>query len=453
MVHLKQPQLSGLGRNPAAPVDIMVRLAAHAAGRHGLEMRKGQLPDAVVEALLTHGGSDAAVVLHGRRVSPAMRRRIAVHPDPAIRNAFADFVRTMVERGAPMRIEDLVEAYDRPPLELAAGSDPKLRAMVAVAWRDRPMAVQLALLTDPDPGVRAAATRSEHPEVPEKLYEHCLADPAVQANVARRLPLTPDQFAGLLTTGEEAVLHAVAGNPHLTADMVAHLLDSKDPAVRVAVAYSRHTTPQTRDRLLALVEAEDQAGSDEAALALHWSHHSPSWLRDTPLAERLTYLQCPHAVFRRELAAGRDLPDEAWAQLDDDPDVSVRRAAAHRPNTPPRVLLRLLRAHGEVSHVRPLLVDHPNFPRQALRGFVDEPDPRVRVLALKDPELPVAELRQLVACEESFLRAGTARHPNITTELLTLLLTDPEPRVVDDAAANPGLPRTQMDRILARAGL
>ncbi|WP_369776409.1 hypothetical protein [Streptomyces sp. R33] len=219
------------------------------------------------------------------------------------------------------------------------------------------------------------------------------------------------------------------------------------------MAYNRHTAPQTRDRLLARVEAEDAAGSDAAAFALHWSPYSPSWLRDAPLAERLTYLQCPHAVFRREVAAGRDLPDEAWSQLDADPDVSVRRAAAHRPSTPPHVLLKLLRTHGEVSHVRPLLVDHPNFPRQALRGFMDEPDPRVRVLALKDPELPVADLRQLAACADSFLRAGTARHPNITTELLELLLADPEPKVADDAAANPALPRAQMDRILARAGL
>jgi hypothetical protein len=130
-------------------VDVLVRLAPHKAGRHGLETRKGQLPDAVVEALLTHGGKDSAVLLHGGRVSPAMRHRIAEHPDPTIRDAHADFIRTMVELGAPMGIEDLVEAYGRPPAELAAASGPKLRTMAAEAWRDRPMAVQLALLTDP----------------------------------------------------------------------------------------------------------------------------------------------------------------------------------------------------------------------------------------------------------------------------------------------------------------
>ncbi|MEU8621639.1 hypothetical protein [Streptomyces sp. NPDC048623] len=56
MTSLSHPQLSGLGRNPAAPEDLLVRLAAHSSGRGGLSSRHGRLPDAVVEALLTHGG-------------------------------------------------------------------------------------------------------------------------------------------------------------------------------------------------------------------------------------------------------------------------------------------------------------------------------------------------------------------------------------------------------------
>ncbi|MFC0843717.1 hypothetical protein ACFH04_08285 [Streptomyces noboritoensis] len=453
MVHLKQPQVSGLGRNPAAPVEVMVRLATHAAGRHGLTMRKGQLPDAVAEALLTYGGSDSAVSLHGHRISPAMRRRIAGHRDPAIRDAYADFIRYSVDVGVSLGIEALVEVYGRAPAELAVSSDPKLRAMVAKSWRDRPMAVQVALLNDADPGVRGAATWEEHPGVPPEYYERCLADPAVQANVARRLPLTFVQFEQLLATESKSVLRAVARNPYLTAGMMARLQNSADPYVRVAVAYSRHVTPGTRDRLLALVAAEEAAGSTDAYVALHWSHYEPSWLQDAPLAERLTYLDCPHAVFRNVLARSPDLPDEAWKRLDDDPDVFVRRTAARRPDTPPQILLRLLRSHGETSHIRPLLVDHPNFPRQALRGFVDEADPRVRVLALEDPDLPVVQLRRLAACEDPFLRRRVARHPNVTAELLEQLLADPDPNVADDAAANPVLPRAQMDQILTAAGL
>ncbi|MEU9749373.1 hypothetical protein [Streptomyces niveus] len=76
-------------------------LATHKAGRHGISLRRGRLEDAVVEALLTHGDDNTAMSLHGDRISPEMRRRIAEHPDPAIRDAHTGFVRDMVERKVP----------------------------------------------------------------------------------------------------------------------------------------------------------------------------------------------------------------------------------------------------------------------------------------------------------------------------------------------------------------
>ncbi|MFG2342217.1 hypothetical protein [Streptomyces yangpuensis] len=131
----------------------------------------------------------------------------------------------------------------------------------------------------------------------------------------------------------------------------------------------------------------------------------------------------------------------------------MRHTAARRPDTPPDVLLRQVRDHGDFHHVGPLTTDHPNFPRRALRGFLDEADPWLRALALRDTELSAADLRRLAACEESFLRSGVARHPKVTAELLEALLADPEPRVAHAAAACPALPRPRMDRILAEAGL
>ncbi|MFB7337777.1 hypothetical protein ACFC00_40210 [Streptomyces adustus] len=190
------------------------------------------------------------------------------------------------------------------------------------------------------------------------------------------------------------------------------------------------------------MEPEKPTGSVDAWIALDRSSYEPGWLRDTPLAERLTCRDCPHAVFRRVLAADRDLPDEAWRRLDNDPDVLCPQLAA--PTAPPHVLVRLLRAHGDVCHVRPLLVDHSNFASQTLRAFVDKADLRVRVLVLQDPELPVPGLRRFADCEEGFLDAGVAGHPDIVTELLERLLADREPKVADTPAATPVLPRAQM---------
>lgn len=135
--------------------------------------------------------------------------------------------------------------------------------------------------------------------------------------------------------------------------------------------------------------------------------------------------------------------------MDDDPDIKVRRTAARRPGTPPEVLERLVRAHGDEFHIRPPLVDHSNFPRHTLRTFADEPDPRVRYVALREPELPVAALRRLAAAPEPFLRRGVAGHPQVSDALLDQFLSDPTPDVADAAAANPVLRCTRMYGILS----
>ena len=449
MTSHRHPRLSGLARNPAAPEDVLVRLAAHPAGRHGLALRREQLADAVVEALLTQDGADVAMKLREDWISPRMRRRIAEHPDPAIRDGRADFVRQMVDSGVGVDIVLLEETYGAPRTVLAGARDPRLRAAVARSWHDRPMTVQAALLADPDAQVRTAATVRAQPGVPPEWTDRCLADPAVRANVARYVPLTLDQFAELMRTEDEEIRQAVAGNPHLSAEMVARLLEVDDPCVRVAVAQSRHVDAETRNQLYALVEAEREAGGIAARVALDWSFSEPSWLREAPLDERLTYLDCHQPEFRRVLASCHDLPEEAWRRLDNDPDVGVRRTAARRPDTPPDVLERLVRAHGDAFHVRPPLVEHPNFPRHTLRTLATEPDPHVRYVALRDPELPVTALHQLAAAPEPFLRRGVARHPRATAALLNQLLSDPTPDVADDAAANPVLRCTRMYGILS----
>ena len=450
MTNLAHPRLSGLGRNPAAPRDVLVRLVAHRAGRSGLTQRPGRLEDAVVEALLAHGDRRSSVTLYGDRVSPEMRRRIAEHPDPEIRDAYPDFVRDMVERGVPLGLDDLELVYARPRDALARAEDPNLRAAIANVWHDRPPAVQAELLADPDPRVRAAATRHERPGIPPEWRERCLADPAVRANAASRVPLTAEQFERLVRSGDEGVLTAVADNPHLSAEMAARLADVDHPSVRIAAALSRHVDAATRDRLYALVEAEYANGSLEAEMALYWYPAEPGWLRETPLDERLAYLDCPHTVFRRVLASCHDLPEEAWRRLDDDPDPVVRQTAALRPDAPPDVLERLVREHGDIRPGPPL-VEHSNFPRHALRTFVDETDPRVRRLALHDPELPARDLERLAA--DPSLRGGVAAHPNATDALLDRLLSDPDHNVADNAAANPALPLDRMYRILVAAGL
>ncbi|MBO0867679.1 MAG: hypothetical protein J2P15_03860 [Micromonosporaceae bacterium] len=453
MTHLRYPRLSGLGTNPAAPDDILVRLAAHPAGRHGIALRQGNLADVVVEALLAHGGRDAAEGLHGDRISAAMHRRIAEHPDPEIRTAFADSVREMVALRISMPVNVLEEAYGEPRERLVTAEDANLRAVVASSWSGRPPEVQVELLADREPSVRAAATESPTPGVPPQWRDRCLADPATRTNVARYLPMTLDQAAHLVAIEDRDLRRAVAANPHLTAEIVDLLVEIEDPVVRVGVAHSRHLDAATRDRLYADVVAQRDAGSTEAWVALSWNFPEPGWLRGEPLTVRLGYLDCPQVAFRKVLASCPDLPPEAWQRLDNDSSVAVRRIAARRPETAPEVLERLVRENGDDYNVRPLLVEHPHFPRHRLRTLAEDPNPHARYAALQDRALPLDALRRLAAAPEPWLRRAVARHPNADPALLDRLLTDRGPEIADDAAGNPVLPLARMYRILAEAQL
>jgi hypothetical protein len=377
-----------------------------------------------------------------------MRRRIAEHPNPAIRDGFSSFIRLMVEREVSVRVPDLEEAYGRDRSLLIHDPDPKLRAALASEWRDRPMQVQVELLDDPDPLVRAAATLDGQPGVPAGHLERCLADPATRSNVARYAPLTVDQIRRLLEEPGDEISAAVATNPTLPAGALPIMISAEDPSLWLAAAYSRGVDVETRDRLIAAVHAEAEAGNLKADIALNWRLVEPTWLREAPEQVRMSYVDCPHVVFRRVVASSRDLPGEAWRRLDNDPDPGVRRTAARRPGTPADVLEQLVRSYGDVDAVRPMLIEHPNFPRHRLQTFVDETNVMVRYLALYDPDLPTETLRRLASDPNPWLRRWAARHLRLTPDLFDQLLADTDRDVIDDAAANPSLPQSHMYRIL-----
>ena len=195
------------------------------------------------------------------------------------------------------------------------------------------------------------------------------------------------------------------------------------------------------------------AGNIDAKVALEWNSLEPDWVRELPLPARLAYLDSTRVVFRRALAASTDLPPHAWHRLDRDPDRTVRHLAALRPDVPPAVLEQFVRTYADNDPHLPSLVDHPSFPRDRLRSFADESDPRVRRVALKDPSLPVHLLVHLAHDPDVGVRRATASHPGLDPALIDALLADDDTDVVSNTASNPALPATQVQRILADAGL
>ncbi|BCJ70083.1 hypothetical protein [Polymorphospora rubra] len=449
----RRPALLGLADNPALPEALLIRLAGDREAARALARRSGILPDPVVEVMLGHRDDRVLYLLGPHLVSAAMLARIADHPDPAVRDARAGLFRDFTERGVTTGIDDLEEAYGRSRSTLAGDPDHRIRAAVAETWWDRPADVQAALLADPVPAVRSAAARHRRPGVPPELWAACLTDPATRAHVAAYADLTTDRAMELATDPEHDVRTAVARNPTLSAEAVTVLTADPHPFVRGSIWLHRLVDEATRDRLLAQLADEAKAGDITANVALNWSFAEPEWLLDEPVATRLAYVDSPHVVFRRVLARSRDLPAPAWRRLDHDHDLLVRWYAAMRPDAPPALLLRLYRDHGDDDRQLASLRKHPDFPWAALRALADDPQPRVRALALADPDLPADLVARLAGDAATAVRRAAAEHHGLDPTVLAAMLTDEDDDVVRAAAANPRLPVASMHRIVDSAGL
>lgn len=447
--------LQSLAGNPAAPEDVLVRLARdpHLAGL--VATRGGELPDAVTETIVGH--HDPALIRSLSRrgnVSAAKARQLADHPVAAVRHAWRDAPRQRLADDPHLTIGELEQQLGMSRSELACHRDPVVRAAVARCWFDPPADVHRALLTDPDPGVRTAAVSPRHPQVPEDLQPEFLRDPHTRAVLARYAQLTDEQSTALAKDPDPEVRTGLAHHPALPPATRELLFLDPDELVQLTILQHPSLTEEERIRRYGSCRAAAAAGDEVAKLAAEFFDvFAPDWLRAAPLERRLAYLDSPFAAFREVVAWSRDLPPEAYARLDADPVARVRSASAHRPDAPPPALERMLREHGDSRKVKWRWTDHPNFPTDALRTYADHPDERVRGYALRDPALPPATVARLAADPSAAVRRAAAGCPTLPAEILTALLADPDPAVGALAAAHPRLPVPSMHGLLDRAGL
>lgn len=383
--------LVGMAANPAAPLDVLVRLTAVRAAAVEIAWRQRDLPDTVVERLLDIGDPTIALALDSPSQSETTRQRIAAYPDVEVRCARSRFVERSIEYGTRVMPDDLA-GYAGPSglAGLAHHEDPVLRAAVAGTWDAMPVALRRELLADPDPRVRKAAAGFPHPPAPADMHAGLLADDATRGEVASYATLTA-QAVRECSAGDEELRAEVAINPTLPAEARDRLAEDPSPYVRSHVLLREDLPEDRRRRLHAglLAEREDAFGEVTIALTV-LDHVEPSWLPAWPLAERITYLDSPIPCFRRCAARSADLPADVVRRLHTHEDVEVRRIVARRADTPGDVLERLVSEHGESPKERPGHTEHPNFPAEAFAGLAKADDPRQRVLATEDPELPAS---------------------------------------------------------------
>ncbi|MFD8692888.1 hypothetical protein [Streptomyces sp. NPDC059651] len=469
----------GVALNPAAPVDILLRLLADGPDEaREVLCRDRVLPGAVVDAVVAHPDARTrAFFAQNPYADPEQRARLVDDPEYRVRGHLAREPRAddvCLPRPLPDRtVVRIVETYENdhlgelnrlvsPGLQRAMTTHPsaKVRSMGIgrLSWKSLTPDVRDALLADPDPEVRSSADASRH------LHERLLDPDAVREDLPAHHcharthlllhgALAPDVVAEALP--QDAWL--IAGNDSTPPETVALLAAHPDPAVRTRVA-QRPGLGQAERRALAvdadpgvrltlsvhpaLTEAE-RAAIDYEVDQDGWYGHCPVYDPESlPGPEHVRALALSaHPLLRRRAARQPHLPAGLVALLADDSDLGVRvLLGQNHPDAPAALLLRCFLEY--TGRDRWHLTGHGNFPRSGLARFAGDEDPAVRRLALLDPGMSGDAADGLTRDPDPQVRADAARHPRLPQDRIAALLDDPE--LARWAAANPALPVATM---------
>ncbi|MEV7520476.1 PE-PGRS family protein [Streptomyces sp. NPDC091371] len=336
---------------------------------------------------------------------------------------------------------------------LAQDTDAAVRDLVCrTAWPVLSAERRKALLTDEAARVRTAALLWHHRDEPlsrEVFVREELGERAVED-----CRLGPDLVEHLLATGNARMRAALAANPRLDPETVARLARDTDAGVRHMVALRADLTEEQRTTIPVDIDP------DGHSVTLPWVaelHEDPEAMR------RLA--RSSHHLVRRSVASARRLPPDVVELLAWDRDRVVQLFLAEScEDAPAEMLLRVWTWWtGSLSSPgRPRT--HPNFPREGLLRYADDPhgrmrrlalddplstpelvarfardrDPEVRYRAAEDPRLTLADAARLAEDPDDSVRGVVLRERNLPASVLTALLRDPD--ASRDAARNPGIP-------------
>ncbi|MFG2474531.1 hypothetical protein [Streptomyces fagopyri] len=471
--------------NPSSPEDVLLRLLAE--GPPAVRMvlcRDRILPEAVVEAVLEHPDTRTrGFFACNPHVDPAQRAQLVDDPEWFVRARLAEAPR-LPAGGAPRPLPDeavvhmistyadellqgtfyrqiSTELYRTMPTHPVA----KVRCWGVGMWDLLPAGTQAALLADADEDVRDRAQR--HARYQDSAWmERELPDRSCHArwDILLHRALSRTVVDNVLTApvaeGERA---AIAGNPTLHADVVVLLATDPDPEVRARIAHRADLGPAERRALAADPDQKVRLGlsvhpelSEEERAEIDYeipvndcfyAQPEPYVPRDPQDVRRDA--GSGHPLLRRKAATDRSLPPDLVERLAVDDDLGVRvLLAQNHPDAPASLLLRSFLEYN--GHERAHLTTRPNFPTTGLSTFADHDDPEVRALAARDPRTAPATVERLTRDPDPAVRDVLARHPNLPQPRLTELLDDEE--LAHAAAANPAWDSEVVHRLVTMRG-
>jgi hypothetical protein len=429
----------GIGSNPAAPDELLIRL---------LDVDQGFLEGcdrpAVLDAALTHPDprvrTRPADTFRPKLTSDQWVRLVRAEPSPSRRVFWAERACIWGAELPDDLYDDLLSGPSRaqaaqlPELPahhlpgLAADADPRVRAAACARWEDLGAPLRARLLADTDDAVRTAARLAHHTGVPmPREVFAALPDPRRALEQCR---LAPELEAELVRDGDAEVRRALAANPGLGSHGVAVLAQDPQDDIRSAVALRPDLTEEQR--------ATVRHDFDPTSMS-----HTLPWVKnlhgDADAMRRLA--ASSHPLIRRSVARARHLPPVVVARLARDEDRVVRLFLAEScEDAPADLLLEVWRWwDGSFSHPdRPH--SHPNFPRTGLLRYTADPSGRMRRLALDDPESTPAHVARLARDPDAEVRRRAVQDPRLSPADAVRLLNDPEAYVRGTVVRNPRLP-------------
>ncbi|WP_404953024.1 PE-PGRS family protein [Streptomyces sp. 147326] len=318
-----------------------------------------------------------------------------------------------------------------------------------------PAAAAVALTADPVPAVRAAACHAAWPDLDAVVRARLAADPVERVRVAAVVarqdeePITEADFEAVSAAHDVAALRLdrdlaarlcadagpevrrrLAENPYLDRDLVELLAADPQDDVRLAVSLRPELTEEQRAAVEADIDPRRMRRPIPWVVALH---------EDEEAMRRLA--ASSHLLLRSSVATARRLPPDVVERLARDEDRVVRLFLAERcDDAPADMLLEVWQWwNGSLSTPdRPY--GHPNFPRRDLLRYAEDPHPRLRQLALDDPDSTPGLVERFSRDEDPEVRQRAAADPRLSVDSAVRMLDDPDSGVRATAARHPRLP-------------
>lgn len=320
---------------------------------------------------------------------------------------------------------------------LAADPDPAVRAAACPrAWPHLGGPARRRLLDDPSDKVRAEALLRHHQDhpMPPSVFD----SDNVQERALQTCRLERGLAESLARHGEPAQRCALAGNPYLDPALVERLAQDSDEDVRSVVATRPDLSEEQRAGICTDVDPSGHRSPLRWVVALH----------DDPDAMR-RLAASSHPLVRRSVARARHLPPDVIERLARDEDRVVQLFLAEScDDAPADMLLGVWQWWTGSLSVPDRPHSHPNFPRRDLLRYADDPNPRMRQLALDDPESTIELVERFSRDTAAEVRLRAATDPRLTVASAVRMLDDPHERIRRAAAMHPQLPARVLVQLL-----